>query len=251
MSVANKITGLAYSLLGVGFAIRGVQLLLDDTGAPDLDDRAPRLARGSVGDFGDEPGAVRAIQAREHYVKNIEERVELIRERIKKGGLSPKLHLIVGDILGHKCGPKGSEEWCTAPRDWRAEKIVLFNALQDPSSKLASRYSLDMRRADTFKSVDVQLDHPGADCDDQVIKLGAALEAAGHPVMLTAAQVNGAADYSHIWLLSGMPPDSPTEWMPLDPTVAEPAGWEVPGAAEARRTGKASGYVVKIKDFEV
>ena len=58
-------------------------------------------------------------------------------------------------------------------------------------------------------------------------------------VRLRVVAANGKASWSHIYLLTGLPPDNPTEWMPLDPSMPEkPAGWEAPGAETVARSGR-------------
>lgn len=64
-------------------------------------------------------------------------------------------------------------------------------------------------------------------CDDYVITLGSMLQSIGYPVKLRVIQTPGAPDWSHIYLLVGVPPDNP-RWVPLDASVNEPPGWEAP-----------------------
>jgi hypothetical protein len=64
-------------------------------------------------------------------------------------------------------------------------------------------------------------------CDDQVILLGAMLRSVGKHVRSVVVQTKGYGTYNHIYAATQLPDSG--QWMPLDPTVDRPAGWEVPG----------------------
>lgn len=66
-------------------------------------------------------------------------------------------------------------------------------------------------------------------CDDQVILLGAMLQSIGYPIALKVIEsVDSTHGWNHIYLLVGVPPSAPQRWIPLDPTVSQPMGWELP-----------------------
>lgn len=187
-----------------------------------------------------------------HHVRSLDERVALIRERVRAGGLNPDVHLRAAKVLSRKCQKNGKVHYCTPEKDWIAEQKTLFNAMRDPAGELSYRYVRDMLRADTNKGAHLAAEVPGGDCDDSVIVLGSMLESVGHPVKLRVVQTDDEADFNHIYLLAGSPADGvPTHWLPLDPTVDEPPGWQVPGADTVARTGRPSGRVKALKDFDI
>jgi len=65
-------------------------------------------------------------------------------------------------------------------------------------------------------------------CDDYASLICACLQSIGYPVRLRVIRTQGAADWNHIYALVGLPPRGPTKWVPLDASIAKPAGWEAP-----------------------
>lgn len=62
-------------------------------------------------------------------------------------------------------------------------------------------------------------------CDDQVALLAALLRSVGYKVRSRIVQTKGESNWNHIYLATEVPGKG---WVPLDPTVAQPPGWEVP-----------------------
>jgi hypothetical protein len=52
-------------------------------------------------------------------------------------------------------------------------------------------------------------------------------------------QTKGSPTWSHILVLVGLPPSNPTGWLPLDASMAQPAGWYPPKS-----------IIEKTKDFD-
>ena len=88
-------------------------------------------------------------------------------------------------------------------------------------------------------------------CDDMMARLGAALESVGHVVKLRVIQTVDSDDWDHIYLLVGLPPDGPTTWKAYDPSENVAPGWQVRGAEQSARSGRPSGDVVRVMDFDV
>lgn len=158
-------------------------------------------------------------KAKLHLVKGTQERVEHIKNMIKKYRYHPKVNEIAMAILSRKCNG-----WCIPEKDWEKEVEALFVFVQ----KIAVRYSHDMYGADTYRSPLVTLKIKAGDCDDKVILLGVLLQTAGYPIYLVIIQTKNEKDFNHIFLLTGIPPDNPKRWIFLDPTVQEEAGWYPP-----------------------
>jgi hypothetical protein len=180
-----------------------------------------------------------------HKVRNIEERVGYIKKLIQRDSTSPRVKEAVARILGRKCGDK----WCVPPKNYSGEVAALFNAVHDPKSPYALRYTRDHVTVDQFSSVSDLMDMKIGDCDDGAIYLAALLTSAGYPVKLRVIQAKGAPSWSHIYVLAGAPPNGPTKWVPLDWSVDRPAGWEVGGASQSAQLGQPAGMVERVKDF--
>lgn len=71
-------------------------------------------------------------------------------------------------------------------------------------------------------------------CDDGSAVLGAALGAIGYSVRLRVIQSTDSPDWNHIYVLVGLPPGAPADWVPLDVTVDRPPGWQPPRSQVAR-----------------
>lgn len=145
-------------------------------------------------------------------------------EEIEQGKRSPEVRRIAGHLFRKK-GVK--------PQDWEAEADALFEYTREKV-----RYTRDPLDVELFQSPARSLDHGIGDCDDQIIFLGSLLQAVGYPVILRVIGLKGSDQFQHIYILAGLPPDSPTWYKPYDPSRPEKAGWELP---EAQR-GKLQDY---------
>jgi len=182
------------------------------------------------------------IKSKLVQVKSLDERVDLMRGLIKKGGLDPQVHMLAGKVLSRKC----SGTWCVAEKDWEGEAKALFNYVRQNL-----RYMRDPKRADGFKAPKHSLFMRAGDCDDGAILLGSLLEAAGHTVKLRVVHTEGFRDWNHVYLLVGLPPGKTARWMALDTSVPKPAGWEVGKASEVESTGRPAGIVLRSRTFDV
>lgn len=247
--LANVLMGLGYSALGVGMILKVKDALSgadDDLPAPAPSDRQgetdPEFGRLVFGRSANQK-RLPAPKGRAVEGGSIENRLKMIAELVRKGGKTAAIHEQAKVILTKKCPDRsrpGRETWCVPPKDWRAEVLAIHRAICDPNEEAAARYVRDMLRADTFSAAHrtAFVTH-AEDCDGLTILEGALLESVGHPVRLRVVAANGKGSWSHIYLLTGLPPEKPDEWVPLDPSMPEkPAGWQADGAADVARSGK-------------
>lgn len=209
----------------------------------------------------------RGLVAKMADLDPIGQRVGLIRELVRRysgtttdkkyAGISAAFKELATTIVTEK---NGDGSWKTPEKDWPAEARALFDW-----TRANVRYVRDPRYRDWFSAPDRTLATRGGDCDDLGTVLGVLLTSLSFPVRLRVIQTDRSRDYDHIYLVADVSGDSGRpNWIALDASVAQPAGWEAPGAAAvvaqgARDAagamvapgGMALGRVVRVKDFEV
>ncbi|MDO8690300.1 MAG: hypothetical protein Q7R39_09895 [Dehalococcoidia bacterium] len=249
MSTKNPLIALGYVLLGVGYLYES-QRKQPGTGA--VAGGAPRRAqlglgegnrRYGVGDVGEviKTGKVSGV-------RNIDQRLAYIIKLMQDGSISPIIKEKAAAVLTKKCGSK----WCVTPQDYLAEIGAMFEALKDPRSDIALRYTRDHVTVDQFMTAENLMRINAGDCDDGVVLLGALLMSIGYPVKCRVVQAKGATTWSHVYLLVGTPPTDPTKWIALDWSVTNSTvGWEAPGAKQCAKTGQPSRVIMKVRDFDV
>jgi len=201
---------------------------------------------------------------KQYDVDDIDTRVGLIGELIRKGSLSPDLRERTVEILSLKCDSLGRVDdkgghWCVKEKDCLGEVKAVFEAIRNPKSKYAVRYTRDAMLADVFTAPErTLLKSHGGDCDDYVIVLGSMLMAVGHPVRMRVVATrrddypDDKAPWSHIYLLTPTTFDNPrAKWISVDASMNKPLGWEAPGAADVARTGKPAGIVARVRDYSI
>jgi hypothetical protein len=107
------------------------------------------------------------------------------------------------------------------PKDYLGEIAALFEWVKNNV-----RYTRDIHRVELLHTARRMLELRAGDCDDMTILLAAMLKAIGHPVRLALVGFNPRRKtlFTHIYLEvfdKGV-------WIPLDPTVNRPMGWEPP-----------------------
>lgn len=155
---------------------------------------------------------------------DIDDRISWIEYEINVGKRSPQVRQIAADAL------RG-----VPPRQWDKSAKALFEW-----TRKNVRYTLDPHNVELFQSADRSAQVGIGDCDDQSIMLSSLLQSVGIPVRLRVIGLKGSKVFQHIYVLAGLPPHSPAKWLPLDPSRAEAAGWELP---ESQRG--------PIRDYEV
>lgn len=210
--------------------------------------------------------ALAAPKTKQYDIENIDDRVALIGDLIRKGSLNSSLREKTVEILSLKCDRLGrvqrsgkGDVYCTPEKDCLAEVQTIFEAVRNPRSKFSVRYTRDALLADVFTAPErTLLKTHGGDCDDYCILIGAMLMATGHPVRLRiiATRRPGVDDriapWSHIYLLTPTKFDDPrAKWISVDASMDKPLSWEAPGARETATTGKPSGIVARVRDYSV
>jgi len=146
-------------------------------------------------------------------VRDIDERVKLIADKIREGRYDPVVRKLAAEAV------RG-----VPARDWFGEVKAIWDFV-----RRNVRYTLDTYGRDFFQRARRTLQLGIGDCDDQVILMGSMLQAIGHPVLIKVIDtVGGEPGFNHVYLLTGIPPQNPVQWVPLDPTVDRPIGWEMP-----------------------
>lgn len=209
-------------------------------------------------------GAPGKPKLKQYDINDIDTRVGLIGELIRKGSLNPDLRERTTEILSLKCDALGrvspnGDRWCVKEKDCLGEVKAIFEAIRNPRSKYAVRYTRDAMLADVFTAPErTLLKSHGGDCDDYVIVLGSMLMGAGHPVRMrvVATRRDGVPDnqapWSHIYLLTPTTFDNPkAKWISVDGSMDKPLGWEAPGAREVAATGKPSGIIARVRDYSL
>jgi hypothetical protein len=133
-----------------------------------------------------------------------------------------RFYLPDSDVVVHNCVPE---------KDAKKEAEALFYEVQK-----RVRYTWDPTDYDAFQTPAKTLALRAGDCDDAVSLLGALLRSVGHKVRTRVVQTKGQSTWNHIYLLVNIN----GQWMPLDTTVKQPPGWEVP-----------PDLVVRKQDFDV
>lgn len=143
---------------------------------------------------------------------NIDDRISWIEYEIQVGKRNSDVRQIAADAL------KG-----VPPRQWDKSAKALFEWTRENV-----RYTLDPHGVELFQSAARSAQVGIGDCDDQSIMLSSLLQTVGIPVRLRVISLKGQKVFQHIYVLAGLPPNRPTKWVPLDPSRAEAAGWELP-----------------------
>lgn len=276
--LGRKLQVSAYFMLGGGFVLSALAHIVNGSGADgDLKGLSDGPAGGKLARLPHvklptklaevpTPDGKGKPRLKQYDITDIDTRVGLIGELIRKGSLNPHLRERTVEMLASKCdalgriNPNGGN-WCVKEKDCIGEVKALFEYIRNPKSKYAVRYTRDAMLADVFTAAERTLFKThGGDCDDYVITLGSMLMAVGHPVRLRviATRQQGFADdkapWSHIYLLTPTTFDNPkAKWVPMwvsvDGSMDKPLGWEAPGAAQVAKTGKAAGIVARVRDY--
>ena len=150
-----------------------------------------------------------------------------MHQQMIAGTKDPKVYSLAREVLSRKSG----DSWSVAEKDHKGEVTALFNEVRK-----RVRYTWDPTDYDAFQTPARTLEMGTADCDDGTSLLGALCRSVGHQVRSRIVQTKGAPTWNHIYLIAKVG----STWMPLDPSVDKPAGWEVPRE-----------MVLKMKDFDV
>lgn len=173
------------------------------------------------------PGQLRFNEKR---VRTIDERVALVHTQMVHGTRDPKVYQLARAVLAQK---NAMGDWAVGEKDHANEARALFNEV-----RRRVRYTWDPLDYDAFQTPRKTLELRTADCDDYASLLGAMLRAVGLKVRTRIVQTKGSDTWNHIYLAVAIPgkgPNGTDGWMPLDPSVKYPAGWEVPDSMVIRK----------------
>lgn len=238
MSERNLLIALGYLGLGLGLTLEGFARLRSGEGGaiiPGVNGLGKMNIPNSTG--------TKLSKIIEKDVRTIDERVDLIRKLIKQGGKDPEVKEQAIKVTNRR---RSNGDWEIREKDQKGEVLALFKYVR---SKV--RYTNDALRADQFVTARKTLRLGGGDCDDLTIALGSLLEGIGFPVKIRVIQTTGSPTWNHVYLLVGLPKTAPKAWVPLDASMDKNAGWEAPGATQCARTGRASGMVLKVRDYTI
>lgn len=205
---------------------------------------APVVARGAdLGPIGTRVGVIRELVRRYSGAD---------RKAMKHEGHAAQVGMLkelVGEILSKRCSPPdpktGKGGWCIDEKNWKKECEALFNFY-----RANVRYTRDPMFVDTFSAPDRTLKTRAADCDDACVVLGTWFALAGASVRFRVVQTSNEATWSHIYLMVN-PNNDGKSWIACDATMPHGFGWEVPGAKESARDGKAHQMVKRVVDFDL
>lgn len=218
----------AFTDLAIAFSsfVMGARSLKQYLGS--LEEKRGRSdSRRPVGDLQDR---LPKMTSTHHRVYSLKERVRYIQKMTQKSLRTPKVRSLAVAIVSRKCGRK----FCIDERDYANEVKAIFDYVRSNI-----RYVRDPQGIDTFTRADRTFDVGGGDCDDYAIVLASLLGSVGYPTRFRVIRTKGASDWNHIYVMVGIPPRDPQEWVPLDASVNRKMGWEAPAAMVAAR-----------KDFE-
>ena len=159
-------------------------------------------------------------------VSSTDDRVELIAKNIQIGRVSEDIHIFAAQALTDRCAGR----WCVEPRNWLGEVTQIANRIT-----ANVRYTLDTFGIDTYRTPQRTLQLAMGDCNDMAALGGAVLQAVGYPIMIKVIRMEGQPDFHHIYLVVGLPPHDPEQWIAFDTTQAEnPVGYEAAGIEDSR-----------------
>lgn len=154
-------------------------------------------------------------KAKLHNIKSIDDRIKFIKQQIYKSLIDPeqKIRQLTAEVIA-PCETKDYECYIA--------EIFFF-------VKGNVKYVRDYEGLDTYQTAYRTLQWGMADCDDFSILLASMLMSIGIPVKLRIIKTIKDTDWSHIYILAGLPPQKPKHWIPLDASVKESyVGWEAP-----------------------
>ena len=213
----SPITPIGGGLRGLGNAPAGIR--------PDL----PYATMGKLPPMKTNGKGIRTMEM--HPAGSIDRRLKFIQEQIRKDSVDPRVVTEARTIVSQKCATMdGGKRWCIPVKNWKQEIAAIFNAVTNPNSHIAVRYTRDHAAVDMFASSALMRRLGSEDCDGMTIRTGALLRAIGYTVKCRIVAPAGAPNaWAHIYLMVGTPPGENKEWMALDPTEAQYGpGWEVP-----------------------
>lgn len=157
-------------------------------------------------------------------VESLDERINAIRDRIRKGRVDPKVIAWARSQVSRKCG----NQWCVPEKDTEKEIRAIFHGMRRDV-----RYTSDVLGVDTYVHPRKTLEQRSGDCDDYSALGCSALMSVGIPCRLKVVRTKDSPTWNHIYIQAGTPKADPQKWMSLDASVPVKPGWEVPASMVA------------------
>jgi hypothetical protein len=232
VNIGQVLIGLAGLALGARTIKRGVSELsaglnpsrgLSGHGAVERDP-------GSRGSMGRRVGTVNRGKAGFSDVREVEsldERINAIRDRIRKGRVDPKVIAWARSQVTKRC-PGKPGGWCVGEKDTTAEIHAIFHGMRRDV-----RYTSDVMGVDTYVHPRKTLEQKAGDCDDYSSLGCSALMSVGIPCRLKVIRTTDSQTWNHIYIQGGTPKGGPEKWITLDASVPVKPGWEVPASMVA------------------
>lgn len=151
---------------------------------------------------------------------DIDDRVSWILYEIAEGKRDALIRKLAGEIL---TGNSKNGQWAVKERDWEGEVSAFYHEV-----RRRVRYTRDIHQVELFQKPRRTLETRIGDCDDLTILLGSLLQSVGFPCLIRVIGINGSNDYSHVYIMAGVPPHDPKKYLALDASRPEGPGWEAP-----------------------
>lgn len=181
------------------------------------------LPKFNLPKYGTEAKAAGVRTVKQYPAGDIANRENFIIDQIRKDSVTPAVISAARSVMSGRCPVvKGGVDWCVQPKDWDSEVQALYEAVVNPNSPYAVRYTRDHVEVDLFGSSALMSRLPAEDCDGMTIRLGSLLRAVGYHVRTRVVAPRGApGQWAHIYLAVSTPAGSRGNWRPLDPTEPE------------------------------
>jgi len=164
--------------------------------------RAANMARYFIGNA---PGGMVSVKGAD----TLDDRISIVMDEIEDGKRDKDISMLVSDVLSE-----------VPERDWKGEVEAIFNFV-----RANVRYTRDPAGVELFQKPIRTLQYRRGDCDDMTMLLGAMLQNAGYNIVLRVVGMSNNPE--HIYLLALIPPGEDQQYIALDPSRSEPAGWEI------------------------
>lgn len=204
MGLGQVVLGLASLALGFQQLKNGTRVLGEATR------RSQGLGRVSQA----RTGTMRVLN-----VRNLDGRINHLRERVAKGKVDPDIYTFTRAAITKRCGNR----WCINEKDTAREAEAIFNAVRSHV-----RYTSDIAGIDTYQNPAKTLKLRAGDCDDYSSLICASLLSAGIPCRFKVIRTKGSNEWNHIYAQAGLPRQRPTRWVTMDASVPVSFGWEAP-----------------------
>lgn len=164
----NPLIGIGFTALGVGYLYEAWKHANGATipAVPATSVNGNRGALGYAGGRGDPLVLKDGVKTIRFYpAGDISQRVGYIAAQMRKDAEDKDVVTEARRLLSGKCPvERGGVDWCIQPKHWKEEILQLFNAVTNPNSAIAMRYTRDPLKYDAFGSSALHRRLPAGDC---------------------------------------------------------------------------------------